>query len=255
MSESCLKNIWLLPPKQLLFNKDGVHIWRIDFESAKPFVSGLREILSSDERERADRFRFQKDHDRFVISHAAIRNILGQYLNMEPRDICFEVDSKGKPRLSDELNQTKLYFNMSHSHLKALVAISKDHEMGVDIEYLRPEVAELDIAKRFFASGEVSQLLNFPKEKQIEAFYACWTRKEAFIKAKGDGLSISLDSFEVSLDPGERVSLKGTNGKHDKFKDWSIRGLIPGFGYAGALAVRGDKMNIQYWDWQTGGKK
>ncbi len=190
-------------------------------------LPGAFTILSDEERARAARFHFDRDRRRFVNCRAKVRTTLGRYLNTDPARIEFRYNEFGKPSAEG------IFFNVSHSHDLALLAISRTREVGVDIERIDASFAHDNIPERFFSPGEVMALRALPEHQQFQAFFACWTRKEAYIKARGMGMALALDSFDVTLTPGEPARfLRGAG-------DWSIESLAPPAGYAAAVVADG----------------
>jgi 4'-phosphopantetheinyl transferase len=240
---------WLPGPNRPGWGSEFVHVWRIPLNPLAPLLARLESWLSDDERERANRFRFDNHREKFIAAHGCLRDILARYLSMTPEALHFKTNSYGKPSLIDEINGGQLSFNLTHSHELGLVAISSRRAIGVDIEYIRSELADEQIARRFFSNREADALLSSPLELRKEAFFACWTRKEAFIKAIGEGLSMPLDQFDVSLLPGEPAELLETRPDPAQALQWKLYALQPGSGYAAALAVEGRPVQIQCWQW------
>ena len=169
-------------------------------------LPNLKQVLSADEHARAERFYFQKDRERFMVARGLLRTVLGRYLNQEPSQLRFCYSPYGKPALATGSGRNTLRFNVSHSHGLALYAITCGRELGVDVELIRPELPDEEIAERFFSFQEVSGLRALPPNMRLEAFFNCWTLKEAYIKARGEGLSLPLDQFDVALVPGEAAA-------------------------------------------------
>lgn len=180
-----------------------VHVWRIPLGVGAGNVARLRSILSPDERQRADRFLKQEIGDRFVIARGSLRRVLGAYLGMAPAELEFTYSGLGKPSLTG----VDLNFNLSHSHELAVLAVAQGGELGVDVEYLRPQANFKAIATRFFAPEEVDAIEQLPAEVQLRAFFSCWTRKEAILKAVGKGLTYPLNQVVVSVDPDETPTI------------------------------------------------
>jgi 4'-phosphopantetheinyl transferase len=222
---------------ELLLSSDEVHVWQAFLEREESHFNELAQTLSENERLKAKRFYFQKDQRRFVVTHGILRNILGRYLNVEPNRLKFSYGSHGKPAIDGVTDGHSLCFNMSHSYGLALFAFAWRRRVGVDVEYVHPMPDAEEIAERFFSPRENAALRTVPAGKKLEAFFNCWTRKEAFLKAIGDGLSRSLDSFEVSLFPGEPARLLSVEGDPQEAFRWYLRALAPASGYMGALAV------------------
>jgi 4'-phosphopantetheinyl transferase len=217
-----------------------VHVWRVVLDQPAIRLQSLWEQLAPEERDRAARFHFPKDRDRFVAARGLLRVILGAYLGVDPAGLRFTKNAYGKPALAEQRGPDDLRFNLSHSHELVLYAITRGREVGIDVEWMRPDLADEEIAARFFSPREVAALRALPEPQRLEAFFNCWTRKEAFIKARGEGLSLPLDEFDVSLAPGEPAALLGTCWDPHEAGRWSLRALSPGPGYAAALAVEGE---------------
>ena len=226
-----------------------VHVWRAQLDESLARMRELLSTLAPDERDRAVRFHFTKDRNRFIIARGLLRSILGLYLNGEPGRLRFGYGPHGKPYLMGEHNQGGLHFNLSHSHGLALFAVTREREVGVDIERVRSGISDEGIAERFFSPQEVARLRALPVALQAEAFFNCWTRKEAYIKARGEGLSHPLDQFDVSLAPGEPAALLRTRIDAEETARWSLRELNPGPGFAAALAVKGRGWRLKCWQW------
>lgn len=241
---------WSDPQETRMLGNDEVHVWRAALNEKGSRVKRLQKTLAADERARAERFYFQKDRDHFIVARGLLRTILGRYLKIEPSQLRFRYTSHGKPFLARETGGNTLRFNVSYSHGLALYAITRSRELGVDVEFTRPEPVDEQIAERFFSPREVAALRALPTNMQQEAFFNCWTRKEAYIKARGEGLSLRLDQFDVSLAPGEPPALLYTNGDPQEVSRWSLQNLTPGPGYAAALIVEGDDWRLKCWHWK-----
>lgn len=222
---------------ELSLSSDEVHVWRAFLEQEESHINELARTLSENELLKAKSFYFQKDQRRFVVTHGILRKILGWYLNIEPKRLKFSYGRHGKPTLTGVTDGHSLCFNMSHSHSLALFAFTWGRKIGVDVEYVRSMPDAEEIADRFFSPQENAVFRRVPAGKKLEAFFNCWTRKEAFLKAVGDGLSRSLDSFEVSLFPGEPAQLLGVGGDPLEASRWHLRALAPAHGYVGAFVV------------------
>jgi 4'-phosphopantetheinyl transferase len=220
------------------FSTNDIHIWRLSLEALSFLKPHLERFLAPDERERSARFIFDKDRKRYIIGRGALRIILGSYLKIQPEKIRFVYGLYGKPMLYTKNLRSIVHFNLSHSNNMALVAIARDAEIGVDIEYVRPLPDAEEIAERFFSTEEFAAFRSIPPAKKLNAFYKCWTRKESFIKAIGNGLSQSLHSFQVSLAPGEPARLISIDNDKKKAAEWTIWDLMPSEGYAAAFAVK-----------------
>jgi len=225
-------SIWSKPPASLSLPPGEVHVWRISLEQRSDVLDRFRSILEADELERASRFHFEKHRRHFVVGRGFLREVVARYLQIKPEALRFVYGAYGKPALAGE---ESLRFNMSHSHEVALVAVARDVELGVDVEHVRADFATGDIARRFFSRVEVEAFDGLPQEEQVAAFFRCWTRKEAYIKAIGKGLSQALDAFDVTLAPGDAAAL--LRAEEDDPSRWMLSDVDVGEGYAGALVV------------------
>lgn len=231
-----------LPPETFLLAPSVVHVWRINLSTS---IELEWPVLSPDEQARAQRFRFEPDRNRYVLSHGALRLLLGRYLNLKPTEIVFRRGDHGKPALDHD---SDLRFNLSTSHQMALLAVTRQRELGIDIEYRNESHADRQVARHFFSPREIAALNAVPPEKYAEAFFNCWTRKEAYIKAIGLGLNMPLDQFSVSLQPGEPAQLLEVIGQPQEVKRWSMLRLEPEGDYAAALVVEGKGWNLQQYN-------
>jgi 4'-phosphopantetheinyl transferase len=214
---------------------DGeVHVWSVDLDGVAE--AEVASSLSADERERAGRFRFERDRRRFVVARGLLRRLVGRYLDREPASVRFGYGPRGKPSVAAG---DGIRFNLSHSAGLALLAFAWRREVGVDVERLRPVPEAEDIARRYFSPWEESELRRLPGGEREAAFFRCWTRKEAFVKATGDGLSRPLDAFDVTLAPGEPARLVRVAGEAEAARRFWIEDVSPRRGFAAALAVEG----------------
>src|SRR5215216_1086042 len=244
-----LNHVWSPAPKDLILADHEVHVWRAQLELPSSQVQRLRGILTDDELDRAKRFSFERDRQRFIAARGILRCILSRYTTIYPSHLRFYYNPYGKPFLAPEFSSYLLNFNLSHSDSMALYAITRNMEIGVDVERVRSDFDYEEIAKRFFSANEVAILHTIPTEKKLEAFYTCWTRKEAYIKAYGKGLSLPLDSFDVSFAPWEPAMLLITKVEPQERSLWTLLDVEPGPGYRGALAVKGIGCSFRYWEW------
>jgi 4'-phosphopantetheinyl transferase len=224
-----------------------VHIWRLEPEPVVD-LSGYSDLLSRDEQQRAARFRFPHLTRNFIVDHGRMRLILGAYTGLAPRDLIFDFNEFGKPELS---NYASLRFNLSHTNGLSLLALCLDSPVGIDVEAVRPMDDWRDIAKSHFSHSEIVAMQETAESDQQNAFFRCWTRKEAFLKAHGHGLSIALDSFAVSLDREGTPALLECKWEPEETKRWSFVSLDLGSQFAGALAVEGNNWRVRYFDWIT----
>lgn len=250
VSEVRLFSSWSPPPKNLPLGNNEVHVWRASLKLEDPYVYSLKQILSAVEQARAERFHFQKDRERFIVAHGLLSLILSRYLNVEPSQLRFCYNRYGKPALASESGSNGLRFNLSHSHEVALYAITRGREVGVDIEHIRSDMAEAQVAKRFFSAREIAEFRSLPPKMQTEGFFNCWTRKEVYVEARGEGLTLPLDQFDVSLAPGEPAALLSTNDDPEEASRRCLQDSSPGPGYVAALAVEGHNWRLKCWQWQ-----
>lgn len=226
---------------------DEVQLWRVDLESVSPDERRWKELLSSDELARAARFHFSRDRQRFVATRGLLRTILASYLATNPKSVNFSYSTKEKPSLGPELAGSDVMFNVTHSGGIALLAFTRRREIGIDVEQVRDDFALEAIAGRFFSAHEQGQLAGLAPEAKAEAFFRCWTRKEAYIKAIGDGLSLPLSQFDVSLAPGETNALLATRPDDSEAERWHLQEVPAGSGYIAALCVRGRDWKLKDW--------
>lgn len=226
-----------------------IQVWRIDLEQPAPVEEQLAALLTPDEQARAARFASSSLRRRYQVARGALRWLLGNYLGRKPADLRLGYGPHGKPFVQDETgNPARLCFNLSHTQDMALLALAWEAAVGVDVEYTRRAAPELEsIARRFFAAGEYRALVNLPAAERWAAFLRGWTRKEAFIKAVGDGLSHPLAAFEVTLEGEESAEILSINGDSAEAAHWTLAHLDPAPDYVGALAIRQRHWPIRAW--------
>jgi 4'-phosphopantetheinyl transferase len=232
--------------KKIVINKDEVHIWSVRLDVPDGQAKMWQLYLSRDELQRAQQFLFAKERNHFIIARGVLRKILSHYIEKQPYEIRFNYNKYGKPFLPHEFSGERFRFNLSHSYGICLYAISLNREVGIDIEYIREDFSDLEIAQRFFSPDEVKALQSLPVADQKRAFFLCWTRKEAFIKAKGKGLSVPLDQFDVSLIPDQPAKLLRTKYDRHDVNRWSLFNIDLFAGYTAALVVEGQNLQIKY---------
>jgi 4'-phosphopantetheinyl transferase len=240
---------WFPPPPNLKLSSDDVDVWRATLNQSLAHVHQFVQTLSDDERRRAERFRFEQDRRRFIVGRGILRTILGCYLNIEPDQLEFRYTPEGKPYLAEGRADPDLRFNLTHSEEFALFAFGRGREVGIDLERVRPDVEYEEIARRYFSQQETAFLMALPQRSRQIAFFTGWTRKEAYIKARGEGLSLPLGSFDVSLVPGKPAELLKVREKPPEVRRWLLRELNLGPGYIAALAVEGDGWRLACWDY------
>lgn len=227
------------PPAELAPPAPGeVEVWTVPLDADPAAVAALAAVLSPDEAARAARFHFERHRRRFAVGRGALRTLLGRYLGIDPRAVAFAYGEKGKPALATPPGETPpLRFNLSNSDELALVAFSRDAELGADLERLRPMPDGLDIAERFFSAPERRVLAAQPPAERDLAFFRCWTRKEAYLKAVGEGITVRLDAFDVTLAAGEPPRMLSIDGDPARAAAWALVHVEPAPEYLGALCL------------------
>ena len=240
---------WRPAPTTLTLSDSEVHLFRVNLEQPRWAVSKMSASLSAEEEERAGRFHFQRDRRRFTISRGVLRAVIGRYLEKSPESIRFSYGEQGKPELAPAMGATPMQFNVAHSRELALIAVTAGAAVGVDIERIRQLDDAGAIAERYFSARESAIFRRLPEDEQEAAFFNCWTRKEAFIKAIGEGLSFPLADFDVAFMPGEPARLLSIENDAAEARQWSLQALIPWPGYTGAVAARSRRCRLQQWYW------
>lgn len=238
-------NRWSRPPDRLPALEDTIHVWLLELEDAGFDPAVWQNRLSTQERARATRLRFKKDRRRFTLSHAGLRDIIGRYVKTAADTLQFALGPNGKPKLAPPFDAAGVQFNLSHSYERAVIAVNHAHEIGIDIEFARTEFDFLEVARRFFTAREVRALRALPTALQRQAFYKCWTSKEAFLKAKGTGLAGALDEVRIALD-NDHVRIEAS------MPGWCLTTLDLPAGYEVALVTRNKPMKICCYRWQAG---
>lgn|SRR5262245_30844667 len=230
---------------------DEVHTWSASLDIPSETSARLYATLAPDERQRSARFQFDRDRQRFIAARGVLRELLGCYLHTDPGDVSFVYNAFGKPDLSPRFG-VQLKFNLSHAASLALVAIASASSVGVDLEYIRTQSDYAEIARRFFSAAEVDFLSGLRSETYAAGFLSCWTKKEAYVKARGQGLTIPVNDFSVPLttDPARGCEdsfvavLDGVSATR-----WSLYTFRPAPGYAGALAIEGTGWRVRHCYW------
>ncbi len=224
---------------------DEVHVWSVPLAVSQRRLRVLQRLLADEERLRADRYAHGPSREQFIVARAMLRVLLGRYLGLAPQEVRLEATPTGKPCLAGG----ELHFNVSHTHGLALYALTRRGEVGIDVEQLRCCPTHLDLAARFFTPREAGALHRLPPGRSEEAFFHVWTRKEAFLKAIGLGLSHGLERFEVSVPPDDPARLLHIDGDPAAAAAWSLFALEPAPGYVGTLASQGPppRLRLQMW--------
>jgi len=239
---------WSDAPPSLALAREEVHAWRFRLDAPDDCVQRLWPMLADDERERARRFYFERHRRRFILGRGVLRAILGSYLHLAPESLRFGYGMHGKPVVEAAGD---LHFNLSHSADAALLGLTRGREIGVDLEQVRTREHLEELAQRFFAPSEVTALAAVDPAAKELAFFNCWTRKEAFLKAGGEGLARPLDQFSVSLRPGEPARLLAVAGDSDEAARWTLRPLTPWPGFVACVAIRDHGWDIRCWNGQA----
>ena len=234
---------WKIPSDWPRLRDDEIHVWCVELDAADE-VSALAACLSEEERERASGLLSGTHQRRFVVARGMLRQLLGRYLDQDPGAVTFSRGAHGK----SFLQEGGLHFNVSHTHELALYAIAQSREVGVDVEWMRPQVAHEQIAARFFSLEEQEALAQVPDVARQAAFYNIWTRKEAYVKARGDGIAAGLGTFAVSLGP-EAALLRSDEGRAE-VERWKLMALEPENGYVAALCGAGVDWRMRGWRWR-----
>jgi 4'-phosphopantetheinyl transferase len=237
---------WQKGPAAPVLWPNEVHVWRASLDG--PWPKSFELSLAEEDRERAARFKFEGDRHRFIMARACLRTILARYLKTNASGLRFELGPFGKPGLAVPRNALDVRFNLSHSHQLALIAITRGRAVGVDVEFMRADFANDEVAAHFFSPREVKQLVRMPAAIKTRSFFNCWTRKEAYIKARGEGLSHPLDQFDVSFAPDAPAELLGSRVDPAEVSRWCLEDLSPHPAYAAAVTVEGNFSRLLLWD-------
>lgn len=240
---------WQHPIDLPTLDKDRVHVWRARLDLTDPEIVRLASFLSSDEVARANRFRFARHRRRFIVARGILRQLLGNYLNIEPKYLQFNYGERGKPLLKLE-HIHPLQFNLSHSQEYALYGFAYHHLIGVDLEYLREMPDLLKIARRFFSNREYELLVEASEEVRSKLFFQLWTAKEAYLKAIGTGIADSLADVDLAIDEVLSPRLLAIEGDKLAAAKWSLCSCIPATGYIASVAIKTTLLaSIEFWHW------
>jgi len=234
---------WASAPAGLTLPEDEIHVWRVSLGQPAERVAQLESLLSEDELERAARFRFEEGRVHYVTARGTLRALLGMYLAQEPGELTFTYGPNGKPELD---GCESPHFNISHSHGLALLAFAVERKVGVDLERIREKVEDIAIAERFFSRAEAEALRGLEPAERLQAFFRCWTRKEAYIKARGETVAMLTNRFDVSVD--EFPELLTTRDDPAEASRWVLRDIPMSPEYAAAVAGEGSGWQLRLWD-------
>jgi 4'-phosphopantetheinyl transferase len=236
---------WLLTRTSPALGQHELHIWRGSIDAPAILLQRFESTLNADEKERAGKFLVPQARERFVAARGILRELLATYLGIDPEKVELQYGPQGKPSLSG-VHNSQISFSVSHSHGMALFAFASGCEVGVDVEQIKANFKGMEIASHFFSSEEIAALAKLPPELATEAFFGCWTRKEAYVKARGRGLSIPLRSFTVSFADSKQLL------RDEEDAPWSCYALGPAVGFAGAVVAKGENWSLKYWEWSAG---
>ena len=240
---------WKKPPSNLSLSSDFIDIWQTRLDLSVRDIEYYADMLCAEEKQRVDKFKFSKKRHEYIITRGLLRRVLAQTLDTDPHSLQFEYAEHGKPYLTERWQDKTVSFNVTHSGNKALVAVTLERNIGVDIELIRTEVEFDKLSNRFFSADESSSLETYKKQDLSKAFYACWTGKEAYVKALGDGISFGLSEFSVSVDPEEEQVTLVTHWDTDEASRWTIINLDTGKDYIGAIAADKKEIKLRYWEY------
>jgi len=243
-SEISLFNKWRFPSKDLRLGTNDIQVWKASLDQDASQLQILQNNLTPEESAKALQLCFPRDRRYFIVTRALLRMLLGYYLDIQPSKVQFLYRRQGKPALVNDSNITKLNFNLSHSNGLVLYCLTRGREIGVDIQGTQMNIPYRIIANKFFSPHEVSMFRDLPICMQKDAFFKCWTRKEAYIKARGEGILGTLNHFDVSIAPDKKAELLSVYGDPKETYQWSLLDLFPGPGFVGALAVEGHDCSI-----------
>jgi len=238
--------IWSAPPNPFALPEGEIHIWRANLDLRPEALSRLAITLDNGEQSRAARFHFPRDRDHFIACRGILRGLLGKYLGSAPASLEFSYGDYGKPAHRPEDSRPPIGFNVAHSHGLAVFAFARNREVGIDLEPIRPEFAGEEIAERYFSAQELAELRVLPAALRPEGFFICWTRKEAYVKARGLGLQVPLDSFSVSLTPGQPEILQAEDSTR-----WRLLSFEPAPNFVAAIVGEGRDWRVRYWNWSA----
>jgi len=250
MHESPINRGWYLPRNQPVLTDDEVHVWRVNLECGAT-LTRLERVLDRTECERARRFQVKEMCHNFITARAGLRMILGGYLGQDPQEVLFEYGRYGKPALVRAQNPNDLRFNVSHTHGLALIVVTRHRDVGIDVEYTKRAIDTDGLASHFFSPNEWATIRSLSISERRRAFFACWTRKEAFLKARGEGLFLPLDAFDVSVAANEPAQLLRVQWDASELKHWTLKDLPLDNAYVATMAAEGYDWNLRCWEWSV----
>lgn len=236
---------WPTHSGDLQLARDEIHVWAAPLSVESEFLEVFARTLSPDEKARAYRFKFEKHRNRFIAGRGFLRKILGRYLQINPEDLRFDYSTNGKPGFASGFADGGIHFNLAHSEELAIIAVTHIGPVGVDVECVRAMKDMDQLVARFFSTRENELFQKVPADEKPAAFFNLWTRKEALLKATGEGITRSLSLVEVSFLAGEPARLVAVAGDAEKAKEWCLKELAPAAGFVGAVAAKSTRVNIK----------
>ena len=240
---------WHSPPNCPVLQTNEIHVWKVEINPSVFMLDRLCNLLNDQELTRANRFKAKTHRNAFVAARGALRLLLSLYTGTDAQQLVFRTERHGKPFLENPSLIPPLTFNLAHSGELALYAISLTRKVGIDIEHHQPRVDHQALAKRICSPQEKSCLQKLPGDQQKNAFFSCWTRKEAYVKAIGKGLSFPLDTITVSINPDQPAALLKVKDNETEPDRWSMWDLNPGQDYSAALVGEGRDCKPLCWKW------
>lgn len=231
------------------FPQNTVHLWSASLSVSDQIYNFLSQGLSSDEWRRADHFVFEQDRRNFIVARGVLRDVLAKYLDRQPKEIIFDYEPYGKPKISHTETATPVEFNLSHSSGLFVLAVADGKKVGIDVERVRSLPDLEQIVSHAFSSYEQNELSKLRGEEKYRGFFRCWTRKEAYLKARGDGLLVPLDTFDMSLAADNPIHMLSNRLDPHEVSRWSFYTFLPEQGFIGALAMQGQEVvpNFKRW--------
>ena len=242
--------MWNPQTKAIQLRKNEIHLWRSNLDRPTETIEKLALILSTDEQIRANKFHFSKHRNRFIVARAILRKILGNYLQIDPKELLFKYSSRGKPALNNNESEEQIQFNLSHSEDLALYGFTYNLQIGVDLEYFRPTCDVENIAQRFFSPREYNIINSISDQEKQRTFLQIWTAKEAYLKATGEGLGNSLDEIDIDIIKNEEVKLLSIKGDTQLAARWNLYSFIPESNYLASLVVEANNWELSYYDFE-----
>jgi 4'-phosphopantetheinyl transferase len=239
--------MWDSPPEDLELDAGYIDVWRTQIDLPEDEIDSYVATLSQEEQDRAARFTFPDKYEEYVVSRGLLRKALAHVLKQPATEFQFEYTDSKKPYLPIKYANKTVSFNISHSHGQALVAISLDRNIGIDIEKIRSDVEYEKLALRFFSEAEHHELMQISADERARSFFAIWTRKEAFVKAIGKGIAFGLSEFDVNISPEEPPVMLATRWNPEDVSLWSMATIDAENNFMATLATDGGEFQLRHW--------